>query len=74
MLCKIFFKNTPIGLQVNDGKVNVLYGKGDGVVSLDSLLVPSLWENQTNVTFHHIPKYEHSGILQHWNLQKNIID
>ena len=72
-LCKVFYKNTPIGLQVNRGKVTVKYGKGDGVVSLESLMVPQFWE-QSNLTFHHIPKYEHSSILQHWNLQKNIID
>lgn len=74
MLCKILLKKTPIGIQVNDGKVSIKYGKGDGVVSLDSLMVPRYWENQTNLTFHYIPKYEHSSILQHWNLQKNIID
>ena len=74
MLCKILLKNTPVGLRVCDGKVSIKYGKGDGVVSLDSLLVPRFWEDQSRVTFHHIPKYEHSSILQHWNLQKNTID
>ena len=72
-LCKVFYKNTPIGLQVNNGKITVKYGKGDGIVSLDSLMVPRFWE-QSNLTFHHIPKYEHSSVLQHWNLQNNIID
>ena len=73
MLCKFLLKKTPIGIQVTDGKVSIKYGKGDGVVSIDSLLVPRYWD-QSNLTFHYIPKYEHSSILQHWNLQKNIID
>lgn len=73
MLCKVFHKNTPVGLVINHGKVSIRYGKGDGVVSLDSLMVPRFWD-QTNITFHYIPKYEHSSILQNWNLQNNTID
>lgn len=74
ILCEILLKRTPIGLRVTDGKVSIKYGMGDGVVSLDSLLVPRFWEDQTKVIFHHIPKYEHSSLLQHWNLHKNTID
>ena len=74
IMSEILLKSTPIGLRVTDGKVSIKYGMGDGVVSLDSLLVPRFWEDQTKVIFHHIPKYEHSSILQSWNLQQNTID
>jgi len=73
MLCNVFLKKTPVGIKVTNGKVSIKYGKGDGVVSLDSLMVPRFWD-QSKLTFHYIPRYEHSSILQHWNLQKNIID
>ena len=43
-------------------KIQIMYGNGDGVVPLASLLVPQKWKNQP--FFYPMPGTEHSGILR----------
>ena len=54
---------TGIRLDQHTGKYTRIYGDGDGVVSMDSLMVPKHWIPQTNVTFHPIPGMGHSSLL-----------
>ena len=52
---------TPVIIEINKKKVNILYGNGDGIVSLKSILHPMIWNQHIN--YIHIPLYEHSNIL-----------
>lgn len=54
---------TGIRIDRSTGKYTRIYGDGDGVVSMDSLMVPKHWTPQTNVTFHPIPGMGHSSLL-----------
>jgi hypothetical protein len=54
---------TGIQMDRNTGTYTRLYGEGDGVVSMDSLMVPKHWTPQTDVTFHSIPGMGHSSLL-----------
>jgi len=46
----------------NHYKIVNRYGPGDGVVCLDSLLVPYVWDCD-NVFYHHLPNTEHSNVF-----------
>ena len=54
---------TGIRINLSTGKYTRIYGDGDGVVSMDSLLVPKQWTPTTGVTFHPIPGMGHSSLL-----------
>ena len=60
---------TPITLNINTKYkhkhiISTTYGNGDGIVPLESLLIPKLWDmSDDNLFFHHIPNSEHSSIL-----------
>lgn len=49
-------------ININNNKINVIKGLGDGVVPLSSLLYPLKWE-QENLEIIHLPNYDHSTIL-----------
>jgi hypothetical protein len=53
---------TPSLISVNNKKISIMYGPGDGVVPITSLLFPQKW-NQKNLQFYHLAKCEHSNIL-----------
>ena len=60
---------TPITINIHtDNKhkkcISTTYGNGDGIVPLESLLIPKLWDmSDDKLLFHHIPNREHSSIL-----------
>lgn len=62
---------TPSIIQLNNKKIKIIYGPGDGVVPLSSLLVPLKWKQQ-NLKIIHLPNFEHSNILFSAELQKII--
>ena len=49
-------------ININNNKIDVIKGLGDGVVPLSSLLYPLKW-NQQNLKIIHLPNYDHSSIL-----------
>ena len=49
-------------ININNNKINIIKGLGDGVVPLSSLLYPLKW-NQENLKLIHLPNYDHSSIL-----------
>ena len=49
-------------ININNNKLTIVKGLGDGVVPLSSLLYPLKW-NQKNLKIIHLPKYDHSSIL-----------
>jgi len=53
---------TPSIISINNNKMKIIYGPGDGTVPLASLLYPKIW-NQKNLKFYHLPNYEHSSVL-----------
>lgn len=53
---------TPSIINIKNNNINIIYGLGDGVVPLSSLLHPITW-NQSNLQIIHIPNYDHSTIL-----------
>lgn len=55
-------KPTPQLITINKNKIKIIRGPGDGIVPLNSLLVPKKW-NQTNLEFIHLPNFEHSNIF-----------
>ena len=55
-------KNTPSIISINNRKIKIINGPGDGLVPLVSLLHPRKW-NQENLEFYHLANYEHSSIL-----------
>ena len=55
-------KPTPQLITINNNKMKIIYGPGDGVVPLNSLLVPKKW-TQHNLEFIHLPNFEHSNIF-----------
>ena len=65
---------TPSTLQLtNKKKCKIIYGPGDGVVPLSSLLVPLKWK-QKNLKIIHISNFEHSNVLFSEELQKILND
>jgi len=63
-------KKTPAIISVKNKRKNIIYGNGDGIVLLESILHPKNW-NQS-IKFIHTPLYEHSNILYSNELQ-NVI-
>ena len=63
-------KKTPAIINIKNNKCNIILGKGDGVVLLESILHPTIWKQQ--IEYIHIPLYEHSNILYSKELE-NII-
>jgi len=53
---------TPSIINIQNNKIKIIYGPGDGTVPLASLLHPKIW-NQENLKFYHLPNYEHSSVL-----------
>ena len=49
-------------ININNNKINIIKGLGDGIVPLSSLLYPLKW-NQKNLKLIHLPNYDHSTIL-----------
>jgi hypothetical protein len=49
-------------INVNNNKIDIIKGLGDGTVPLSSLLYPLKW-NQENLKIIHLPNYDHSTIL-----------
>ena len=49
-------------ININNKKINIIKGLGDGTVPLSSLLYPLKW-NQENLEIIHLPNYDHSTIL-----------
>ena len=44
--------------------ITTALGNGDGIVPLESLLIPKIWDmSDDKLVFHHIPNREHSSIL-----------
>jgi triacylglycerol esterase/lipase EstA (alpha/beta hydrolase family) len=62
-------KKTPTTINIINNKYNLIYGPGDGLVPINSLLYPLKWK-QKNISFVHLPHYEHSSILS----SKELID
>lgn len=55
-------RNTPSIISINNKKIKIINGPGDGIVPLASLLFPKKWK-QKNLEFYHLANYEHSSIL-----------
>jgi len=54
---------TPITININNDKsVSLIYGEGDGVISLSSMLHPKIW-SQPNLDFVHIKNVLHTDVL-----------
>ena len=49
-------------ININNNKIDIVKGLGDGVVPLSSLLYPLNW-GQENLEIIHLPNYDHSTIL-----------
>uniref|UniRef100_A0A6C0BAL4 Uncharacterized protein n=1 Tax=viral metagenome TaxID=1070528 RepID=A0A6C0BAL4_9ZZZZ len=49
-------------ININNNKITIIKGLGDGVVPLSSLLYPLKW-NKENLKIIHLPNYDHSNIL-----------
>jgi len=49
-------------ININNNKISIIKGLGDGVVPLASLLYPCKWLN-VNLEIIHLPNYDHSSIL-----------
>ena len=49
-------------ININNNKIDIIKGLGDGVVPLSSLLYPLKWK-QENLEIIHLPNYDHSTIL-----------
>ena len=49
-------------ININNNKIKIMKGLGDGIVPLSSLLYPLKW-NQENLKIIHLPNYDHSTIL-----------
>lgn len=56
-------KNTVIGFTKTGNTIHKIYGYGDDVVPIDSLLVPKLWDNQDKLTFRCLWGLSHSNIF-----------
>lgn len=54
--------NTPVHICINNGKTKLIYGEGDGIVSLDSMLYPKIW-SESSTEFIHIHNKSHTDIL-----------
>jgi hypothetical protein len=50
-----------------------IYGDGDGVVSIESLMVPQSWTPSANIAFHHLPDMGHSGMFQNHRFMTNCL-
>jgi hypothetical protein len=53
---------TPESINIINNKININYGDGDGIVPINSILVPKIWNNK-EIIFNDLPNYEHSSIL-----------
>jgi hypothetical protein len=49
-------------ININNNKINIVKGLGDGIVPLASLLYPLVWRD-VNLEIIHLPNYDHSSIL-----------
>jgi hypothetical protein len=49
-------------ININNNKIDIIKGLGDGIVPLSSLLHPLKWK-QDNLKIIHLPNYDHSSIL-----------
>ena len=49
-------------ININNNKIEIIKGLGDGIVPLSSLLYPLKWK-QENLEIIHLPNYDHSTIL-----------
>ena len=57
-------KKTSKMFDEHDWTMNMNMGEGDGVISLESLIVPQIWKATSDlVTFHHVPRSGHSSVL-----------
>ena len=60
---------TPITININTldkhkKYITTTFGNGDGIVPIESLLIPKIWDmSDDKLVFHHIPNREHSSIL-----------
>jgi len=63
---------TPIYIKISNNNIDMIYGLGDGLVPLSSLLYPIRWK-QSNLEIINLQNYEHSSILLSDELI-NIID
>ena len=57
-----FWRKGKVSDSVAYSRLKVIYGYGDGIVPLQSLLVPKSWE-QTNLKFYNIKNHGHSDVL-----------
>jgi hypothetical protein len=64
-------KETLTGFKMTGNKIKYVYGKGDGVVPIQSLLVPKLWKNK-KLYFYNMRNYSHSNILYSYEFTKLI--
>lgn len=56
-------KNTVVGFKKTGNVLQKIYGQGDDIVPLDSLLVPKLWENQEKILYRCLWGLSHSNIF-----------
>ena len=60
---------TPLHICIDDGITDFIYGEGDGIVSLDSMLYPKIW-SQSSTEFLHIHNKSHTDVLNSDELLK----
>lgn len=60
----VYTSNVPTSsiININNNKINIIKGPGDGTVPLVSLLHPLTWKHH-DLEIIHLPNYEHSSIL-----------